>query len=303
MKRFASLASAFAIAVCLLPGFSAAQDNAKTPEKIVFVFQKQKDPKAVQESADKVAEFLTREVGVPIEVMVPTSYGASVQAVISNKAQVAYVSALPFLLAKKEAPVRMIVAEERNGRTEYDSIYVVAKDSEIQSLEDLKGKRMVFTSPTSTSGYIMAFYRLITEGLLKPKQDPKEFFSTVTFGGGYDRALLAVANGQADACAVSDYTMEGPKADVYLKADQREKLRILTRTGGVPTHGICVRTDLPKDVQDKLAAGLLKLSDEQPKLLSDVYGASKLVKVDDSHTAKAADAIEKTGLSVEKMVE
>lgn len=303
MNRIASLLAAFSLLCALSPTVTSAQESQSKPEKIVFVFQKQKDPKAVQESADKVAEFLTKEVGIPIEVLVPTSYGASVQAVVSNKAQVAYVSALPYLLAKKEAPVRLIVAEERNGKTDYDSIWVVAKDSPYQSLKDLEGKRMAFTSPTSTSGYIMAYYRLITEGLLKPKQDPKEFFSTVTFAGGYDRALLAVANGQADACAVSDYTMEGPKADVYLKPEQREKLRILTRTGGVPTHGILVRTDMPKETQEKIQSGLLKLSEEQPKLLSDVYGASKLVKVDDSHTEKTADAMEKTGLSVEKMVQ
>src|SRR5690606_14183244 len=104
--------------------------------------------------------------------------------------------------------------------------------------------------------------RLVDEGLLKPKQDPKEFFSNVTYGGGYDKALLAVLNRQADAAAVSDYTMEGPKADVYLKPEQREQLRILTRTPGVPTHGIAVRGDLPEELRNRIASALLKLSDE-----------------------------------------
>lgn len=302
-KKLAVAMTATFAAIC---GVSAAQDTAALtatkPEKIVFVFQKQKDPKAIQESADKVAEFLTKEIGTKVEVMVPTSYGATVQALISNKAQAAYASALPFLLAKAEAPVKMIVAEERNGKTSYNSIFVVAKDSPYQSLADLKGKRMVFTSPTSTSGYVMAFYRLIQDGLLKPAQDPKEFFSTVTFGGGYDKALLAVANGQADACAVSDYTMEGPKVDLYLKnKEDRDKLRILAKTPGVPTHGVCVRTDLPQDLQDKLQAALLKLSEQHSELLADVYGASKFTKVGDDHVEVAAKAIKDTGLDIKEV--
>lgn len=278
--------------------------SGKNPDKLVFVFQKQKDPRKIQETAEKVAELVGKEVGIPVEVVVPSSYGASVQALVSNKAQVAYVSAMPYLLAKEEAPVELIVAEERNGKTDYNSIFVVAKDSPYKSLEDLKGKHMIFTSPTSTSGYVMAVSRLVNDGLLKKQQDPKEFFNKVSFGGGYDKALLAVANGQADACAVSDYTMEGAKADVYLKPADRAKLRILTRTPGVPTHGICVRTDLPKETREKIKAALLALSEKSPELLADVYGASKLVDVDsDEHVKGAKQALENTGIGVKKLVE
>ena len=287
-----------AISVTSVSAQDAPASSSAVPEKIVFVFQKQKNPQDVKASADKVAAYLAEKVGTEVEVLVPSSYGASVQAIVSNKAQLAYTSALPFLLAQKEAPVRLIVAEERDGRTDYDSIIVVAKDSPIKTLDDLKGKRMVFTSPTSTSGYVFAYGRLIADGLLKPGQDPKEFFSNVTFGGGYDRALLAVANGQADACAVSDYTMEGAKADVYLKKEDRDKLRVLSETPGVPTHAIMIRSDLPKDFQEKMQNALVSLSTDHPELLADVYGASKLVKTDDSHVKAAAKAIEDTKLSV-----
>jgi phosphonate transport system substrate-binding protein len=294
------LSGALLAAVTVTPAL--AQDTTSTaamPEKVVFVFQKQKNPQDVKASADKVASFLQEKTGVEVEVLVPSNYGASVQAVVSNKAQIAYVSALPYLLARAEAPVKMIVAEERDGRTDYDSIFVVSKDSPIKSLEDLKGKRMVFTSPTSTSGYVFPYARLIQEGLLTPGQDPKEFFSNISFGGGYDRALLAVANGQADVCAVSDYTMEGQKADVYLKREDRDKLRVLAETPGVPTHGIMIRSDLPQAFQDKMQNALLELSSTHPELLADVYGASKLVKADDSHVAAAAKAIEDTKLKVQ----
>lgn len=294
-----TLCSLAMAALSVTSAVAQTTSTAAMPEKIVFVFQKQKNPQDVKASADKVAKFLQEKTGVEVEVLVPSSYGASVQAVVSNKAHIAYVSALPYLLAKAEAPVELIVAEERDGRTDYDSIFVVAKDSPIQSLADLKGKRMVFTSPTSTSGYVFAYARLIQEGLLEPGEDPKKFFGNVSFGGGYDRALLAVANGQADVCAVSDYTMEGPKADVYLKKEDRDKLRVLSETPGVPTHGIMIRSDLPQEFQDRMQSALLELSSSHPDLLADVYGASKLVKTDDSHVAAAAKAIEDTRLKVQ----
>ena len=272
-------------------------------EKIVFAFQKQKDPKKIAETAQKVSEMLSKEIGLPIEVMVPASYGSSVQALVSNKAQVAYLSSIPFILAKSEAPVQPLLVEERADKTFYNSIFVVAKDSPYKTLADLKGKRMMFTSPTSTSGYVMAYSRLVDDGHLQPKQNPAEYFSEVRFAGGYDRALLSVINGQADVCAVSDYTMEGPKADIYLTPEQRANLRVLTRTPGVPTHLIAIRSDLPTDLMVKMKNALLKMSQETPELLADVYGAAKFVEVDEKiHIASAVKALTNTGLKETELV-
>jgi phosphonate transport system substrate-binding protein len=274
-----------------------------TPKKLVFAFQKQKDPRELAKNAKSLAAEISQDVGLPVEVLVPDSYTASVQALVSNRAQVAYMDAIPFLLAKKEAPVRVIMAEQRKGRTDYDSIFVVRKDSPYQTLADLKGKRMMFTSQTSTSGYVMAYDRLIKENFLKSAQDPKDFFKSANFAGSYDRALLSVLNNQADVAAVSDYTMEGQKADVYLPAAKREQLRVLTRTAGVPTHCVAVRSDLPQELQTKITQALVRISAEKPQLLSDVYGAAKLVEANDAHAQKAQDAIATTGLSLRQLVE
>jgi phosphonate transport system substrate-binding protein len=311
---FASVAAAVCVlaALFLLTGgnpastaqASGSRSAATVPGKLVVVFQKQKDPGQLLAQAEQISAYLSERINMPVETVVPSSYGATVQALVSNPAHVAYVSSLPYVLARQEAPVTMPLAEVRGGKTEYDSIFVVRADSDLQSLEDLRGKRMAFTSPTSTSGYLMAYSRLVDDGLLAPKQQPGEFFGQVTFAGGYDRALMAVANGQADVCAVSDYTMEGPKANLYLDDATRAKLRILTRTPGVPTHGICMRSDLPPNLQSQIVDALLELSAERPELLADVYGAAELRRVDGKeHVAGTLKALENTGLGVEGFVD
>lgn len=302
MMQFAKLALLALLAVIFstpLSAQGAAKATERRPDKIVVAFQKQKDPQAIQETADRVAAFLTAEVGIPVQVMVPASYSASIQALISNHAQVAYLSSIPFVLARNEAPVELMLAEVREGRTDYDSVFVVRKDSPYQTLADLKGARMMFTSATSTSGYVMAYSRLVNEGLVEKRQNPGAFFRSVNFAGGYDRALIAVHRGQADVCAVSDYTVEGDKADVYTTAAMRGELRVLAETPGVPTHLVCNRKDLPADIKEKLKAAFLKLSAEQPELLSDVYGAAEFKEVpEDEHIATTLQALDNTGLAV-----
>jgi phosphonate transport system substrate-binding protein len=294
-------------ALLALPLIARAED----PKELLFIFQKQKDPAKIQADADKVAEFISREIGMPVKAQVPGDYSASVQALVNKKADFAYVSAMPFLLARRDGNATLLLAEERLdregvGQTFYTSIFVVKKDSPIKSVSDIieksKELRICFTSPTSTSGYIMPYYRFVKEGLLKPRQDVREVFKTVAFGGGYTQALEQLLNDRADVAVVSDYVLEGPKVDVYLEPEQREQLRVVDRTPGVPTHLIAARDGLSDELKAKVKAALLKIGEEQPELLADVYGASKFVEVDeDQHVAKAIEAIEYIGLPIENL--
>lgn len=296
-------------------GALLALNACSESDSLVFVFQKQKDPTQIQDSADKVASYLSEKLHHKVDIFVPASYSASVQAMVSKKADIAYLSAIPFLLAKRDAAAELLLAEQRVDvlgipRTDYDSVFVVQKNSSLQSIEDLAAQasdlRIAFTSRTSTSGYVMANWRLIEHGVLNLGQDPHEVFASVAFAGSYTLALQQVLEGRADLCAVSYYTVEGPSAQKYLKPEQLDRLRILARTPGVPTHLICVRGDLAADLKGRIKDALLSLSRERPALLQDVYGAKKLVEVDpEQHLLKAVEAMQSLkqfGVTLDQLV-
>ncbi|MBK7961956.1 MAG: phosphate/phosphite/phosphonate ABC transporter substrate-binding protein [Bdellovibrionales bacterium] len=283
--------------------FSAQVVFAETSSApLVFSFQKQKNPEDLKKSSSTMSEQLSKKLNHKIEVLIPTSYGTTAQGLISNKVHVAYMDSLPFILASKETGLDIIAVEKRNNKTQYDSIFIVKKDSLIKSLKDLKGKKMAFASQTSTSGYLFPFKRLLEEKLLSIPQDLNNFFSHILYAGGYDKAMLAVLNGQADAAAVSDYAFEGAKADLYLTADQRNKLRILTRTPGVPTHLIAVSKVVPEALRAQIQKALLEIANENPDMLSSVYGAAQLVKPQGEHTRGTAEALTQTGLTPSEFV-
>lgn len=298
------LASATVLGL-ICSSFAHAQD----PAELTFIFQKQKDPTKIQADADALARTLSEKIGIPVKAVVPGDYSASVQAIVSKKADFAYVSSLPFMLARRDGNASLLLAEVRKDaagteRTDYSSIFVVPKDSPLQSVDDLFKKtrdlRIAFTSPTSTSGYIMPYYRFVKEGILEKRADPKTIFKSVAFGGSYTQALEQLLNGRADVACVSDYVLEGPKVDTYLKPEQREKLRILGKTDGVPTHLICARDGLSDELKKRVKEALLKISEEKPELLADVYGASSFREVDgQQHVQQAIDAIEFIGLPIE----
>lgn len=298
----------------LLAGAAAlvAMPAAAQSRPLIFAFQPQKDPSAIRKAADDVATALQLRLKREVQVLVPLAYAATVQALVSKRADVAWLSSLPFLLARRDGGARLVLAEVRTdmrgrARTDYDSVFVVPKDSPLRSMADFKRQakslRMVFTSNTSTSGFVFPYDRMIAEGMLKPKQPPEEAFKSVAYAGGYTQALEQLLAGRGDICAVSDYTVEGPKRSTYLPEEKQAQLRILARTPGVPTHCVAVSSALSTAEGKAVADALLDLTRTNPALLSDVYGASGLKRVDEAaHVAATVKAIERTGLPITGLV-
>lgn len=287
----------------IIPGLALVFfSEAVFSETLIFSFQKQKNPEDLKKASTAMSEQLSKKLNQKIEVLIPTSYGTTAQGLISNKVHVAYMDSLPFILASKETDLDIIAVEKRNEKTQYDSIFVVKKGSSIKSLKDLKGKKMAFSSQTSTSGYLFPFKRLLEEKLITNPKDLNSFFANILYAGGYDKALLAVLNGQADAAAVSDYAFEGAKADLYLTAEQRSGLEILSRTSGVPTHLIAVSKKVPEKMRTQIQNALLAIGKENPDMLSSVYGAAELIKPQGEHTKNTLEALVKTGLTVNEFV-
>jgi len=295
-----------------MPVFQTPYAMAETPNELVFVFQKQKDPAEMRAHSQEVATFLAEHIGIPVRAQVPSDYSASVQALVSGKADIAYLDSLGFLLARRDGNASLLLAEERVdsrgvARTSYDSVFVARADSAFDSFEDIRDRaadlRMVFTSSTSTSGYIMPYRRFVSEGLIPAGGDPRSTFARVNFAGSYKQALEQVIEGRGDICAVSEYTMEGEAAANYLAPEQRSQLKVFARTSDVPTHLVAARGGLSQEVLDRITSALLALGSEKPELLSDIYGASKLVKVNENdHVRASIEAVEYIGLPIEGLM-
>ncbi len=273
--------------------------NQANPEKIIFSFQKQKNPMELKKTSEDVAKELSTTLKKQVDVVVPSSYGTTAQGLISGTVHVAYMDSLPFILASREADLEIIAVEKRQGKTDYDSLILVRKDSPIKNLNDLKGKRIAFSSQTSTSGFLFPFYRLLKDKNIRASSDLNSYFSQIVYAGGYDKALAALAAGQVDAAAMSDYAFEGAKADLYGTQAQRDQLRVLTRTPGVPTHLVAISKRLSPELRSQIQQSLFGLIKSKPDLIASVYGAAELVapSTSQSHVKATEDALKFTDLT------
>jgi len=273
------------------------------PKKIQIVFPGRADATDLKTKIDAVASFLTRQMGMPVEGVIADET-AAVEALRANRANVAFLSSRPALKAQQLANAKLYLAEVRpnyaGGHT-YRSIFVVPKDSPLktrasnnQTLQQLRGKKIAFTSPTSGSGFIFPVAEMVKQGLVPNRDRLKDYFKQVTYGNGYSGALQAVLRGQADVAAVSEYTLRPP----YITATEAKKLRVLAFVSNVPAHGVAIDDDIPTATRNKLINAMMKLNEPaNNKLLKDLGNATSLVRVDHNrHLNPMREALKRAGI-------
>jgi phosphonate transport system substrate-binding protein len=273
------------------------------PKKIQIVFPGRADATDLKTKIDALASFLTREMGMPVEGVIADDT-AAVEALRANRADVAFLSSRPALKAQQLANSKLYLAEVRpnySGGHTYRSIFVVPKNSPLktrssnsQTLQQLRGKKIVFTSPTSGSGFIFPVAELVKQGLVPNRDRVKDYFGQVTYGNGYSGALQAVLRGQADVAAVSEYTLRPP----YITAAEAKNLRVLAFIPNVPAHGVAIDDDMPTAMRNKLINAMMKLNEPaNNKLLKDLGNATNLVRVNhDRHLNPMREALKRAGI-------
>jgi phosphonate transport system substrate-binding protein len=142
---------------------------------------------------------------------------------------------------------------------------------------DMKGKKLGFADPDSTSGYLIPRY-LPAEG----HQDPvKEYFSETGFGGGHENLVLAVKDGKFDAGTTfgsgvgkfdEGYTSGNLRKMVDKGLIDMNDFVELWKSPLIPNGPIVIRTSLDADLKNKFKAFMLDLPKSDPACFAATMG-------------------------------
>ena len=282
----------------LTPGAVAAPDAAAglSLAKLVVALKPDKNPELMLQEKRALEGFLAREVGRPAEVVIPLSAATILEGLANGSIDLGYLSATDMVNARNRGIARVLLAGEfADGRTAYDSYWVVKKDSSHRSIADLRGRPVAFASKTSTSGFVIPLLDLRSRGLIGEDGNAEAFFGrgNLYYGVGYVSAIERVLAGDAEAAAVSYYVLD---RDKHLSADQRSQLRMLQKQGPVPSHVIAVRSSLGEADIALLRSAVLGLNTPEQSALRDKLFTTRLVPVDEAaHLAPLADGLALAG--------
>ncbi len=170
------------------------------PDVLVFAYTPVEDPEVYR---DVWAEFLAHMesvTGKEVQFFPVQSNAAQHEAMRAGRLHVSGFNTGSNPLAVNCAgfvPFAMMAAMD--GSFGYEMEIIVPADSDIQAVEDLEGRTLAFTSPTSNSGFKAPSAILKGEFNMIADED----FAT-TFSGAHDASILGVANGDYEAASIAN---------------------------------------------------------------------------------------------------
>lgn len=158
------------------------------PIKVLFV--PSVDANVIVTGGEVMATALNEATGLTFEVSVPTSYAATIEEMCASPTDtMAFIPAFGYVLANDLCGVDVSFKAVRRGWGVYWTMIIVGRDSDIQSLEDLNGKKWAYPDAGSTSGFLVPTVMFKEAGVT-----PGETLEA----GGHPETVRAVYNGEAD---------------------------------------------------------------------------------------------------------
>jgi phosphonate transport system substrate-binding protein len=200
---------------------------------------------------------LEKNIGMKVKPFVAIDYSAVIEALKSDKLEIAFLGPNAYVLAKDKVkaqvePVGRGVME-LTGTSAYKALIITQPSKPIGNIADLKGKTFALVDPASTSGNLVPRYVFANHGIT-----PEKDFKSVYYSGTHQASLIAVKEGKVDAAAIADEVYNLAIAKGQIKPTD---LKVVFESEPIPGSPFVVRTNLPKDLQEKLRAGLMALKD------------------------------------------
>jgi phosphonate transport system substrate-binding protein len=240
-----------------------------------------------ENEADRLRNFqcmvdkLPAAIGVEKVSLFPAAdYDGVVQGLLGGTLDYAELGASAFAkvyLAKADAVEPILTTVQTDGSSGYYSIMVARKDSGITKIEDIKGKKLGYADPDSTSGYLVPLVTL-PEALGAPVD---QVVASTGFGGGHENLVLEVVKGTFDVGTTWGSGV-GEFKDGYSSGNLRkmvdkgilnmDDLVEVWKSPLIPNGPVVVRTSMNEDMKAKFKQFMMDLPTSDPACFSAIQG-------------------------------
>jgi phosphonate transport system substrate-binding protein len=215
--------------------------------------------------------YLTKQLGQEVELVIPTNYNATVEAMGNGSLDFAYFGGLTYV--KAHAQYGVIPLAQRTSDLEFHSLFITGANSTIKSLADLKGKDFVFGDINSTSGHLMPYSEL-KQAHVDVDKDLKSY----RYSGSHPATAKAVESGAADAGAMDESVFNAMVAEGKL---DKNKVRVFYTSKPFVDYVWAARQGVDPAIQEKFAQAFTRLKVGQDDAILKILRGTAFVRAND----------------------
>ncbi len=201
------------------------------------------DPGLTYKGYQPLMDHLTAHAPFSFHIRLGRTSEDLLRSVEERMAELAPLETISYLEAHKQfGAVPLVKPLNRSGEPLSRSVFIAREDSDLSSLDQLKGGSLVLGSHHSTFGNLIPRNELMRAGI-----DPDDLAS-IEHVDSADEVVAAVLEGRFDAGAVEDVV-----------AHATEGVRVFHTSEPIPSAPLVIRDDLPQWVAQAIRDALLQL--------------------------------------------
>jgi len=235
------------------------------------------DAGATQVSIEEKAplrDYLAKATGTKVDLIIPTNYNATVEALGNGSLDFAYLGALTYVKAHDRYGVLPLV--QRSADKNFHSLFITQTGGGIQKLADCKGKRFAFGDINSTSGHLIPFDELKKAGI-NADQDMQ-----IRYTGSHAATVKAVEGGAADAGALDETVYHSMISEGKVDGS---KVRIFLTSPPFVDYVWVARKDAGEAQREGFAKAFLSLKEGKDDAILNILRGKDFVRADDAEYA------------------
>lgn len=237
------------------------------PDTLVFAFTPVEDPAVYADVWKGFLDHLAATTGKKVQFFPVQSNAAQYEAMRAGRLHVAGVNTGGNPLAVNCAGfVPFAMMASKDGEYGYEMEIITYPGSGIEKVEDIKGKKLAFTSETSNSGYKAPSALLREEFDMEAGRDYEPVFS-----GKHDNSIIGVANKDYPAAAVANSVLKRMQAREVVTPEQTTTIY---KSQTFPTTGYGYVYNLKPELAEKVKQAFFTFNWEGSALAKE-FGATE----------------------------
>ena len=216
---------------------SAAPADCPAGGTVRFAVEPSQSVARLTPAYQALTKALGEKLGCPVELFIPMSYNAEIEAMRNGKLDVAQFGPLGYVLAHQIAGADAIATfSDASGKpSTYTASIVTYPGSGIKTVQDVAGRSFAYADPDSTSGHLFPAYGLRKAGI-DPDHGVKGFYA-----GSHTASFEAILNHKVDAGELNSNQIAAAKGQNMWQPSQWVTL---WQSQPIPDDPIAVRRDL-----------------------------------------------------------
>lgn len=215
------------------------------PDTLIFAYTPVEDPAVYKEAWSDFLTHLEAETDKKVVFFPVQSNAAQIEAMRSGRLHIAGFNTGSNPLAVNCAGFSpFTIMASMDGNFGYEMEILTYPGSGIEKVEDIKGKKLAFTSPTSNSGFKAPSAILKGDFDMLPERDFEPVYS-----GKHDNSILGVANKDYPAASIANSVLARMISRNVVKPEQ---VISIYKSQTFPTTGFGVVYNLKPELQKKI---------------------------------------------------